>query len=97
MTVSIGVGCMDRGDMRQDRDSEFMARALRLAERGRFTTSPNPRVGCVLVREGQVLAEGWHHRAGEPHAECVAIARATQPLQGATAYVSLEPCSQPRY
>ena len=70
-----------------------MAQALRLAERGRFTTSPNPRVGCVLVRDGQVLADGWHHRAGEPHAECVAIARATQPLQGATAYVSLEPCS----
>ncbi|MFZ2908627.1 MAG: riboflavin biosynthesis protein RibD, partial [Candidatus Desulfobacillus denitrificans] len=50
-------------------DHEFMARALRLAERGLFSTTPNPRVGCVLVRDGAVVGEGWHARAGEPHAE----------------------------
>jgi diaminohydroxyphosphoribosylaminopyrimidine deaminase/5-amino-6-(5-phosphoribosylamino)uracil reductase len=73
-------------------DSEYMARALRLADLGRYTTTPNPRVGCVLVRDGQVLAEGWHHQAGEPHAERVAMANAGQSVQGATAYVTLEPC-----
>lgn len=74
-------------------DSAYMAHALRLAERGRYTAMPNPQVGCVLVRENQIVAEGWHHRAGEPHAEANALARAGDRARGATAYVTLEPCS----
>ena len=74
-------------------DYRFMARALRLAERGLYTTDPNPRVGCVLVRQGQVVGEGWHRRAGEPHAERNALAAARDGARGATAYVTLEPCS----
>lgn len=70
-----------------------MARALRLAERGLHTSSPNPRVGCVLVRDGEVLGEGWHERAGEPHAEIHALRAAGEAARGATAYVTLEPCS----
>src|SRR6056297_2282103 len=73
-------------------DRVCMARALRLAERGRYTTAPNPRVGCVLVRGGAVVGEGWHERAGGPHAEIVALAAAGAAARGATAYVSLEPC-----
>lgn len=69
-----------------------MARALLLAKKGRYTTDPNPRVGCILVREGKVVGEGWHQRAGEPHAERLALAEAGELAQGATAYVSLEPC-----
>jgi diaminohydroxyphosphoribosylaminopyrimidine deaminase/5-amino-6-(5-phosphoribosylamino)uracil reductase len=69
-----------------------MARALQLAQRGLFTTDPNPRVGCVIVRDGQVVGEGWHVRAGEPHAEVHALAAAGQRARGATVYVSLEPC-----
>ncbi|WP_049630487.1 bifunctional diaminohydroxyphosphoribosylaminopyrimidine deaminase/5-amino-6-(5-phosphoribosylamino)uracil reductase RibD [Cellvibrio sp. pealriver] len=74
-------------------DVDFMARAFRLAERGLYTTMPNPRVGCVLVKDGQVIAEGWHERAGEPHAEANALLAAGDNARGATAYVSLEPCS----
>lgn len=74
-------------------DFEFMARALRLAERGLFTTTPNPRVGCVLVRDGRVVGEGWHERAGEAHAEVAALKAAGASAAGATAYVSLEPCA----
>ncbi len=74
-------------------DSQWMARALRLAEQGLYTTSPNPRVGCVLVREGRVIGEGWHVRAGEPHAEVHALRAAGAAARGATAYVTLEPCS----
>jgi diaminohydroxyphosphoribosylaminopyrimidine deaminase/5-amino-6-(5-phosphoribosylamino)uracil reductase len=74
-------------------DSEWMAQALRLAERGLYTTSPNPRVGCVLVRKGIVVGEGWHERAGEPHAEVHALRAAGEAARGATAYVTLEPCS----
>lgn len=70
-----------------------MAQALRLAERGLYTTSPNPRVGCVLVRDGNVVGEGWHERAGEPHAEVLALRAAGDAARGATAYVTLEPCS----
>ncbi len=69
-----------------------MSRALTLAERGRFTAHPNPRVGCVLVAAGKVVAEGWHQRTGEPHAEAVALAQAGSAASGATAYVTLEPC-----
>jgi len=74
-------------------DHEFMARALRLAEAGLFGTSPNPRVGCVLVREGRVVGEGYHRRAGEAHAEVVALAAAGSAARGATVYVTLEPCA----
>ena len=74
-------------------DSQWMALALRLAERGLYTTSPNPRVGCVLVKDGKVVGEGWHERAGEPHAEVHALRAAGRNAQGATAYVTLEPCS----
>jgi diaminohydroxyphosphoribosylaminopyrimidine deaminase/5-amino-6-(5-phosphoribosylamino)uracil reductase len=74
-------------------DHEAMARALRLAERGLWTTSPNPRVGCVLMRDGLVVGEGWHARAGEPHAEVHALRVAGARARGATAYVTLEPCS----
>jgi len=69
-----------------------MARALRLARRGLFTTDPNPRVGCVLVHAGEVVGEGYHRRAGEPHAERKALAAAGGRARGATAYVTLEPC-----
>lgn len=74
-------------------DARFMARALRLAERGRYTTSPNPRVGAVLVRDGEVVGEGWHMQAGGPHAEVHALAMAGERARAATAYVTLEPCS----
>lgn len=74
-------------------DSQWMAQALRLAERGLTTTSPNPRVGCVLIKEGRPIAEGWHERAGEPHAEVHALHAAGDKARGATAYVTLEPCS----
>ncbi len=74
-------------------DSRWMAQALRLAERGLHTTSPNPRVGCVLVKDGKVVGEGWHERAGEPHAEVHALRAAGVAARGATAYVTLEPCS----
>ena len=74
-------------------DSVWMAQALHLAERGLYSTSPNPRVGCVLVKAGKLLAEGWHERAGEPHAEIHALKNAGISVKGATAYVTLEPCS----
>lgn len=70
-----------------------MARALALAARGLNTTAPNPRVGCVLVRDGEVVGEGWHRRAGEAHAEIHALEQAGERARGATAYVTLEPCS----
>ncbi len=73
-------------------DYRYMARALALAERGRYTTHPNPRVGCVIVAKGQIVGEGWHMRAGEPHAEIYAIRQAAERCRGATAYVTLEPC-----
>lgn len=70
-----------------------MAQALRLAERGLHTTTPNPRVGCVIVKDGRVVGEGWHRRAGEAHAEVHALRAAGIHAAGATVYVSLEPCS----
>jgi diaminohydroxyphosphoribosylaminopyrimidine deaminase / 5-amino-6-(5-phosphoribosylamino)uracil reductase len=75
------------------RDREFMARAIELAARGLYTTEPNPRVGCVLALDGEVVGEGWHVRAGEGHAEVNALAQAGARARGATAYVTLEPCS----
>ncbi len=70
-----------------------MSRALQLAALGRDTTTPNPRVGCVIVRVDAVVGEGWHRRAGEPHAEVHALGMAGAAARGATAYVSLEPCN----
>lgn len=74
-------------------DSRWMACALRLAELGLYSTSPNPRVGCVLVRDGIQVGSGWHQRAGEPHAEVYALREAGDRAMGSTAYVTLEPCS----
>ncbi|MEO7773861.1 MAG: bifunctional diaminohydroxyphosphoribosylaminopyrimidine deaminase/5-amino-6-(5-phosphoribosylamino)uracil reductase RibD, partial [Steroidobacteraceae bacterium] len=71
----------------------MMSRALLLARRGLDTTDPNPRVGCVLVSDGAIIAEGWHERAGGPHGEIVALRAAGERARGSTAYVSLEPCS----
>jgi diaminohydroxyphosphoribosylaminopyrimidine deaminase/5-amino-6-(5-phosphoribosylamino)uracil reductase len=74
-------------------DHEYMGRALQLAEKGLYGTSPNPRVGCIMVRDGKVVGEGWHERAGEPHAEVHALRAAGEKAAGATVYVTLEPCS----
>ena len=74
-------------------DHAMMARALRLAERGTYTTKPNPMVGCVIAREGEIVGEGWHQRAGGPHAEIFALEAAGERARGATAYVTLEPCA----
>lgn len=74
-------------------DHEFMARALRLAESGLYSATPNPRVGCVLVRDGSIVGEGWHEKAGGPHAEVHALQSAGDLARGAAAYVTLEPCS----
>ena len=74
-------------------DRRAMARALELAERGLETTHPNPRVGCVIAQGEEIVGEGWHERAGEPHAEINALAAAGPKAAGATAYVTLEPCS----
>jgi len=74
-------------------DAGHMAQALRLAERGLYTTDPNPRVGCVLTRDGAVVGEGFHERAGAAHAEVHALAAAGPRARGSTAYLTLEPCS----
>lgn len=74
-------------------DEAYMERALSRAARGLYTTDPNPRVGCILVREGRIVGEGWHERAGQAHAEVAALAAAGADARGATAYVTLEPCS----
>src|SRR5487761_125380 len=74
-------------------DRRAMARALELAERGLETTHPNPRVGCIIAQGAEVVGEGWHERAGEPHAEVKALHAAGPKAVGATAYVTLEPCS----
>ena len=73
-------------------DYAHMARALVLATRGLYSTDPNPRVGCVVVNAGEVVGEGWHQRAGGPHAEAFALQQARERARGATAYVTLEPC-----
>lgn len=74
-------------------DHLMMARALRLAERGAYTTRPNPMVGCVITQDGEVVGEGFHARAGEPHAEILALQAAGERAKGATVYVTLEPCA----
>jgi diaminohydroxyphosphoribosylaminopyrimidine deaminase/5-amino-6-(5-phosphoribosylamino)uracil reductase len=74
-------------------DHAMMARALALAEKGLYTTTPNPRVGCVIAKEGQVIAEGWHEKTGLPHAEAIALGHAGARAAGATVYVTLEPCN----
>lgn len=76
-------------------DQYYMAQALRLARLGRYTTFPNPNVGCVLVRDGQIIGQGWHQKAGEGHAEVNALASVVNidEVKGSTAYVTLEPCS----
>ncbi|MCE8034208.1 bifunctional diaminohydroxyphosphoribosylaminopyrimidine deaminase/5-amino-6-(5-phosphoribosylamino)uracil reductase RibD [Halomonas sp. MCCC 1A11057] len=79
--------------MAKPTDAAWMARALQLARRGLYTTHPNPRVGCVLVKNHRLIGEGWHVRAGEPHAEIHALRRAGEAARRATAYVTLEPCS----
>lgn len=70
-----------------------MGQAIELARKGMFSTDPNPRVGCVIVKDGQVIAEGWHEKAGEKHAEIMALDNCLQSPEGATCYVTLEPCS----
>lgn len=79
---------MNAGD-----DARYMARAIALAKNGWYTARPNPRVGCVIVRDGAVVGEGWHQRAGGAHAEANALAQAGERARGGTAYVSLEPCN----
>ena len=74
-------------------DVAFMQLALDLAKQGEFTTTPNPSVGCVLVKDGKVVGKGFHAKAGEPHAEVMALREAEEKARGATAYVTLEPCS----
>lgn len=74
-------------------DRQYMAEAIRLGARGRYTTPPNPNVGCVIVRHGEIVGRGWHLRAGEPHAEAFALAEAGERARGADVYVTLEPCS----
>jgi diaminohydroxyphosphoribosylaminopyrimidine deaminase/5-amino-6-(5-phosphoribosylamino)uracil reductase len=73
-------------------DKSYMALALALAEKGRYSTQPNPMVGCVLVKGGEIIGEGWHQKAGEAHAEINALVQASQSAEGSTAYVTLEPC-----
>ncbi len=74
-------------------DTRYMALALQLADLGRYSTHPNPRVGCVVVRDGEVVGQGWHEYAGGPHAEINALNEAAELARGATVYVTLEPCS----
>lgn len=74
-------------------DSYYMNRAIELAKKGQFTTRPNPCVGCVIVKDGQIIGEGYHYQAGQPHAEVFALRQAGDKATGATAYVTLEPCS----
>ncbi|MGE0486085.1 MAG: bifunctional diaminohydroxyphosphoribosylaminopyrimidine deaminase/5-amino-6-(5-phosphoribosylamino)uracil reductase RibD [Gammaproteobacteria bacterium] len=76
-----------------ERDRVFLREAIELAREGRYSVSPNPAVGCILVRDGEVVGHGFHARAGEGHAEVVALAAAGARAQGATAYVTLEPCN----
>ena len=79
--------------MKNSQHLEYMARAIQIARCGQYTTHPNPRVGCLIVKDGQVIAEGYHQRAGEGHAEVNALNKVDEAAKGATVYVTLEPCS----
>lgn len=79
--------------MARQADLTYMQRALELARKGRFKTAPNPMVGAVIVKNGRIIGEGYHHRAGSAHAEIVALKSATGPVNGASLYVTLEPCN----
>ena len=79
--------------MSEQCDRQYMQQAINLAKLGRFTTSPNPNVGCILVKNKQIIGGGYHQRAGEGHAEVNALREAGSEAVGATAYVTLEPCS----
>src|SRR5690606_32071298 len=83
----------DAGNGSSNCPQRFMAQALQLAEQGLYTTDPNPRVGCLVVKDGQVVGRGWHRRAAEPHAVVHALREAGEQARGATLYVPLEPCS----
>src|SRR5689334_6409055 len=72
--------------------TQFMSLALQLAERGQFTASPNPMVGCVIVQGNEIIGQGYHQRAGEPHAEIFSLQEAGDKARGAVVYVNLEPC-----
>ncbi len=74
-------------------DHACMSQALQLAEKGLFSTTPNPRVGCIIVRDDQIVGRGWHERAGQAHAEINALKQAGTAAENATVYVTLEPCS----
>lgn len=76
-----------------EQDLHYMAQALDLAQKGLYSTKPNPAVGCIIVQNGEVVGQGWHQKAGQPHAEPIALAEAGELAKGATAYVTLEPCS----
>ena len=83
-------------NLTQQQDKDFLMVAIELAAKGKYSCHPNPRVGCILVADGKIIASGWHHQAGQAHAEVNAIADANKrsvDIVGATAYVSLEPCS----
>lgn len=73
-------------------DKYYMQQALTLANRGRLTVSPNPMVGCIIVKNGAIISEGWHETVGEAHAEVHALIKVGDKAKGATAYVTLEPC-----
>ena len=74
-------------------DRQFMRRAIELAKKGLFSTDPNPHVGCVIAQGDRIIAEGWHEKAGNQHAEIIALESAQESVSGATCYVTLEPCS----
>ncbi len=92
MSVQSGPASLAGDGRGSEEDRRFMARALELAEHGRPTVAPNPLVGCVVVNDGRIVGEGWHRRAGEPHAEVHALRAAGEAARGATVYVTLEPC-----
>ncbi|TAK76529.1 MAG: bifunctional diaminohydroxyphosphoribosylaminopyrimidine deaminase/5-amino-6-(5-phosphoribosylamino)uracil reductase RibD, partial [Gammaproteobacteria bacterium] len=78
--------------MNANHSTFYMSLALHLAEQGRLTVSPNPMVGCVIVKNNQIIGQGYHQQAGKPHAEILALKEAKEQAEGATLYVTLEPC-----